>query len=622
MGGNDEVSQVSMGAPGGTSRVGGSSGNRAAAGRSHSRSSVSQRSLHHNSGKTRIQIGMYMLGKTLGIGSFGKVKLAEHVLTGQLVAIKILNRSKIKSLDMEEKVRREIRILKLFVHPHIIRLYEVIETPTDIFLVMEYVSGGELFDYIVSKGRLHVDEARSFFQQIVSGVAYCHSSKVVHRDLKPENLLLSGDENVKVADFGLSNIMHDGEFLRTSCGSPNYAAPEVISGHLYAGPEVDIWSCGVILYALLCGSLPFDDESIPKLFKKIKNGHYILPSHLDEASRDLIPRMLVVDPTQRIKIDEIRNHPFFCTRLPPYLAMPISQQCLVRDDNDINEDCIQFILKLKHPIIEKAGRAGIISLIRSGKRSFISVIYQLYLDQMQTRIRVAEQRAAANKRIEDLRDMRNVAFSPPKAANSAPDPSRRFNHRQYSTSSNSPTPTRSRAESTASDGYDKPSRARSLNPKQYHSSFPDKKQHQSDSNAMTKNPSQQNTTQSQAAHRRTKGMRKWYLGIQSKKDPELVMNEVFRALRALRSQWHYTPSNPYRVTCRWRPSCIGIVDKDVSDEWVYVALQLYKVQNSIYLLDFQRTGGVSASFSFMRLCSLIINALKAPSGSGANSKSK
>lgn len=128
----------------------------------------------------------------------------------------------------------------------------------------------------------------------------------MHRDLKPENLLLDADNNVKIADFGLSNVMEDGDFLRTSCGSPNYAAPEVISGSLYAGPEVDVWSCGVILYALLCGSLPFDDESIPNLFKKIRGGMYSLPSHLSEMARDLIPRMLVVDPMKRITIPEIR----------------------------------------------------------------------------------------------------------------------------------------------------------------------------------------------------------------------------------------------------------------------------------------------------------------------------
>ncbi|KAK9803721.1 hypothetical protein WJX73_006602 [Symbiochloris irregularis] len=263
----------------------------------------------------------YRLGKTLGIGSFGKVKIAEHVQTGHKVAIKILNYKKIRQQDMEEKVRREIKILRLFMHPHIIRLYEVVETATDIYVVMEYVKAGELFDYIVEKGRLLEDEARNFFQQIISGIEYCHRNMVVHRDLKPENLLLDAKLHVKIADFGLSNVMRDGHFLKTSCGSPNYAAPEVISGRLYAGPEVDVWSCGVILYALLCGSLPFDDENIPNLFKKIKGGIYNLPSHLSPGARDLIPRMLLVDPMQRITLPEIRQHPWFTLHLPRYLAV-------------------------------------------------------------------------------------------------------------------------------------------------------------------------------------------------------------------------------------------------------------------------------------------------------------
>ncbi|RCN38189.1 kinase domain protein [Ancylostoma caninum] len=220
--------------------------------------------------KPQIKIGHYILKDTLGVGTFGKVKVGIHEATGYKVAVKILNRQKIKTLDVVGKIRREIQNLSLFRHPHIIRLYQVISTPTDIFMIMEYVSGGELFDYIVKHGRLKTPEARRFFQQIISGVDYCHRHMVVHRDLKPENLLLDEHNNVKIADFGLSNIMTDGDFLRTSCGSPNYAAPEVISGKLYAGPEVDVWSCGVILYALLCGTLPFDDEHVPTLFRKIK----------------------------------------------------------------------------------------------------------------------------------------------------------------------------------------------------------------------------------------------------------------------------------------------------------------------------------------------------------------
>ncbi|ONK55597.1 uncharacterized protein A4U43_UnF1310 [Asparagus officinalis] len=286
----------------------------------------------------------YRLERRLGIGSFSKVKSAVHILTGHRVAIKILNRRKMEKLEMEEKVCREIKILKLFMHPHIIRLYEVIETHSDIYLVMEYINSGELFDYIVEKGRLSDDEARRFFQQIISGVEYCHRNQVVHRDLKPENLLLDSNFNIKIADFGLSNVIRDGHFLKTSCGSPNYAAPEVISGKLYAGPEVDVWSCGVILYALLCGNLPFDDASIPNLFKKIKSGMYTLPSHLSPGARDLISRMLVVDPMKRATIPEIRQHPWFQVQLPRYLALPLPDT--TQGVKKINEEILLEVVRL------------------------------------------------------------------------------------------------------------------------------------------------------------------------------------------------------------------------------------------------------------------------------------
>jgi len=186
---------------------------------------------------------------------------------------------------------------------------------------MEYVKNGELFDYIVEKGRLDENQARHFFQQVISGVEFCHRNMVSHRDLKPENLLLDSKYNIKLADFGLSNIMRDGHFLRTSCGSPNYAAPEVIANKLYAGPEVDVWGCGIILYALLCGFLPFDDENISNLYKKIKGGIYTLPNHLSVGAKDIIPRMLIVDPMKRISISEICRHPWFRAFLPRYLAL-------------------------------------------------------------------------------------------------------------------------------------------------------------------------------------------------------------------------------------------------------------------------------------------------------------
>ncbi|XP_052631502.1 5'-AMP-activated protein kinase catalytic subunit alpha-1-like isoform X1 [Harpia harpyja] len=291
----------------------------------------------------RVKIGHYILGDTLGVGTFGKVKVGKHELTGHKVAVKILNRQKIRSLDVVGKIRREIQNLKLFRHPHIIKLYQVISTPTDIFMVMEYVSGGELFDYICKNGRLDEKESRCLFQQILSGVDYCHRHMVVHRDLKPENVLLDAHMNAKIADFGLSNMMSDGEFLRTSCGSPNYAAPEVISGRLYAGPEVDIWSSGVILYALLCGTLPFDDDHVPTLFKKICDGIFYTPQYLNPSVISLLKHMLQVDPMKRATIRSIREHEWFKQDLPKYLfPEDPSYSSTMIDDEALKEVCEKF----------------------------------------------------------------------------------------------------------------------------------------------------------------------------------------------------------------------------------------------------------------------------------------
>ncbi|KAG6387447.1 hypothetical protein SASPL_152637 [Salvia splendens] len=176
------------------------------------------------------------------------------------------------------------------------------------------------------------------FAKIIAGVAYCHGNNVVHRDLKPENLLLDGKGNLKIADFGQRNIMKDGNLLRTACGSPNYAAPEIIFGQPY-GPEVDIWSCGIILYALLCGALQFDDTNIPILFKKIKAGRYSLPDQLSDGARDLIKRILVVDPTRRLTIRGIRQHPWFILNLPPYLTLNAAQH-VPRIDDEIIEQVV------------------------------------------------------------------------------------------------------------------------------------------------------------------------------------------------------------------------------------------------------------------------------------------
>jgi len=319
-----------------------------------------------------MKIGNYILMETLGVGSFGKVKLAVHSTTGHRVAMKIINRRRIATMNMVERIKREIQYLKLLRHPHIIKLYEVITTPTDIIMVMEYAPF-ELFNFIVEKGKVTEDETRRFFQQIISAVEYCHRHKIVHRDLKPENVLLDENYNVKIADFGLSNIMTDGDFLKTSCGSPNYAAPEVINGKLYAGPEVDVWSCGVMLYVMLCGRLPFDDEYIPLLFKKISGGIFTLPSHLSPETKQLLSSMLVVDPLKRITIENIRKNKWFNTNLPDYLK-PITTS--PSDfSNNIDENIINELKK-------KLGysREQILKKLKSEGENQIKVACALVID--------------------------------------------------------------------------------------------------------------------------------------------------------------------------------------------------------------------------------------------------
>jgi carbon catabolite-derepressing protein kinase len=214
------------------------------------------------------KLGEYTVHDDIGEGTFGKVKLATHAITGHRVAMKYLSKAVITKDKNKTRVKREFEYLRALRHPHIVKLYEVISTPTDIIFVMEY-AGGELFNHIVSYGSLPEPKARRFFQQLISGLEYSHRLKIVHRDLKLENVLIDDDMNLKIADFGLSAVISDGAFLTTSCGSPNYAAPEVLRGGMYAGPEIDVWSAGVILYVMLCGRLPFEDENVQHLFHKI-----------------------------------------------------------------------------------------------------------------------------------------------------------------------------------------------------------------------------------------------------------------------------------------------------------------------------------------------------------------
>ncbi|XP_020772984.1 MAP/microtubule affinity-regulating kinase 3a isoform X8 [Boleophthalmus pectinirostris] len=243
-------------------------------------------------------VGNYRLLKTIGKGNFAKVKLARHILTGREVAIKIIDKTQLNPNSLQ-KLFREVRIMKILNHPNIVKLFEVIETERTLYLVMEYASGGEVFDYLVAHGRMKEKEARAKFRQIVSAVQYCHQKHIVHRDLKAENLLLDADMNIKIADFGFSNEFTMGNKLDTFCGSPPYAAPELFQGKKYDGPEVDVWSLGVILYTLVSGSLPFDGQNLKELRERVLRGKYRIPFYMSTDCENLLKRFLVLNPGKR-----------------------------------------------------------------------------------------------------------------------------------------------------------------------------------------------------------------------------------------------------------------------------------------------------------------------------------
>uniref|UniRef100_A0AAQ4PEE1 MAP/microtubule affinity-regulating kinase 3 n=1 Tax=Gasterosteus aculeatus aculeatus TaxID=481459 RepID=A0AAQ4PEE1_GASAC len=249
-------------------------------------------------------IGNYRLLKTIGKGNFAKVKLARHILTGKEVAIKIIDKTQLNPTSLQ-KLFREVRIMKGLNHPNIVQLFEVIETDKTLYLIMEYASGGEVFDYLVSHGRMKEVEARAKFRQIVSAVHYCHTKKIVHRDLKAENLLLDADANIKIADFGFSNEFTLGNKLDTFCGSPPYAAPELFQGKKYDGPEVDVWSLGVILYTLVSGSLPFDGQNLKELRERVLRGKYRVPFYMSTDCEGILRRFLVLNPTKRCTLDQV-----------------------------------------------------------------------------------------------------------------------------------------------------------------------------------------------------------------------------------------------------------------------------------------------------------------------------
>lgn len=255
----------------------------------------------------------YEMGRMLGQGTFAKVYYARNVKTGQTVAIKMIDKEKVLKIGLMDQIKREISVMKMMNHPNIVNLYEVMATKNKIYFVMQCMKGGELFNK-VAKGRLKEDVARKYFQQLITAVEFCHSRGIYHRDLKPENLLLDENGNLKVSDFGLSALVdskrQDG-LLHTTCGTPAYAAPEVISRKGYDGAKADIWSCGVILYVLLAGYLPFRDSNLMEMYRKIGKSEFKCPHWFPPEVRRLLSRILDPNPVRRISIEKIMEHPWF-----------------------------------------------------------------------------------------------------------------------------------------------------------------------------------------------------------------------------------------------------------------------------------------------------------------------
>lgn len=263
--------------------------------------------------KSYILMQRYELGRQLGKGTFAKVYYARSLITNQAVAIKVVDKEKILKVGLMDQVKREISVMRMVRHPNIIHLYEVLATKTKIYFVIEYAKGGELFNK-VAKGKLKEDIARKYFQQLINALDFCHSRGVYHRDIKPENLLLDENDNLKISDFGLSALAEskrqDG-LLHTTCGTPAYVAPEVINRKGYDGVKADVWSCGVVLYVLLAGYLPFHDSNLMEMYRKIGKAEFRCPNWFSPEARRLLSKMLDPNPNTRISLAKVRESSWF-----------------------------------------------------------------------------------------------------------------------------------------------------------------------------------------------------------------------------------------------------------------------------------------------------------------------
>ena len=338
---------------------------------------MTQKPTSHSSKQSSFTIDNFLIEKTIGEGTFGKVKLGVHLPTGEKVAIKILEKDKIQDNEDLERITREIKFLKILKHPNIIKIFQIIEDKKNYYIIMEYAKNGELFTHIVNNKRLSENEAIILYSQLIQALSFIHKHNIVHRDIKPENLLLKHNNILAIIDFGLSNQYKDNKTLNTPCGSPCYAAPEMILGRKYNGLNVDIWSSGIVLYAMVCGYLPFEDKNNDKLYKKILNGHFEMPDRLSPECKDLIKRILIVNPKKRIQLDDIISHPFLHKGMEWYKET--FNDKYFPSNNEVNYDIIDKTINemvgydVDRDIVEK--------YIINNKHNSITTTYYLLLDK-------------------------------------------------------------------------------------------------------------------------------------------------------------------------------------------------------------------------------------------------
>ncbi|CAE6421401.1 unnamed protein product [Rhizoctonia solani] len=551
----------------------------------------------------RKRLGEYQVLKNIGEGSFGQVKLAIHTLTGQKVALKYFSKARIKNMKLGARVTREIQYLRLLDHPHIVKIYEVINTPADIIMVIEF-AGAELFDTLAKHGRLQEETARSIFQQLVSAVAHSHKCKVIHRDLKPENILIdwSGPiPDVKVIDFGLSNVMTDGDFLRTSCGSPCYACPEVISAKVYAGPEVDVWSIGVILYLMLAGRLPFEDENTHVLMDKICTGRYHMPSSISQDAADLIKNCIVVNPIKRLTMAEIMQHPWFLAGLPKYLriapqtpglTMPVESLSYIlapqREASMVPESS-RPIPELVDELAEAIGgsKDEVLESLSAEGDNAIKVAYNIAKDKRRKTLDWSE-RMRTQEEASDVTAttgmMSNLMVS---------NQDQRTNYETDSTAYDTD-------EEWEFDWNGEEHSIAVLN-SSLPAGQPDPDAHHLTSYAEAHAAQSQEMRAARAANPTTdiRKKTKWHFGIRSRSPPMEVMLELYNTLKSLGWEWREKPNlgrekalEPGEEVDPREGSDIFFLETRcrINDVVIRTDLQLYQVDAINYLVDFRNVG--------------------------------